>query len=76
MLEKFRVQNGKQGLKESMNFSKKVNFFVKIHKKHTHLCSMLAGLLCMKPIVGPKTGVGFGLNWVCFTSVRGGGFCS
>ena len=36
-------------------------FFVKIRKKHTQMCSIPAGLLCMKPIFWPKTGVRLGL---------------
>jgi hypothetical protein len=64
-----------KGVKENINTSKNVYFFVKIRQKHTYLRPLIAGLLGLKPIFEPKTGVGLGLNWVCFYRVRGRKYC-
>ena len=50
--------------------SNKVYFFVKIRKKHTHLCSLLGTLIRMKPILGSKTEVGLGLIGFVFQAEK------
>jgi hypothetical protein len=54
--------------KERKNLFENEYFFVKTRKNDTQLHALFAGLLCVKPIFGPKTGVKLGLIGFVFAS--------
>ena len=71
---KFRAQNEEKAQKENIICINNVYFFVKIRKKDTQMRSFPATLLCMKPILGSKTGAGMGLIGFVLTSGEGASY--